>query len=206
MKEKILRGDFGLSELASISYRWFSDSEAWIHNPYQLYVPTVPEGYFRKDPIYYRGFEYISNYSANSKYKRTEYCNFSVILQKDYDDLVDEYLKDFAYVKKSSATVLQEETDPQTGTQRLLVTSDDQRYLYVHEVYKSPGKTQHVWYCYKGESDQAVPKSIRICGEENGGYYDVILNNFVGRVDVEWISQFGLAPFEGNEVPPEPIS
>lgn len=203
MKAKLLKGDFTLNELASITFRSLSNTEAKIYNPYQLYVPTVPDGYYRSDAIHCRGFKYTFKYIARFEQKKTEYCEFNVLLQEDYDDLVNVYLKDFADVKDSSSiTVLQEETDPQTGVQRLLVSSGEQTYQYVNEVYKAPGKELHIRYRYKVNSGLM---SVRICGEENGGYFDVILRDFLQDVDIEWLSQFGLTPFEGNEPSPEAI-
>ena len=203
MKQRILDGSFTYSEIKAITGYSFSNAEAWICNPYQLYEPYIPDTLYQlhqKGPIDFRGWQYTFTYSIAG----SEECKFSIILPQIYSERIEGFA-DYEIIKKNATQIQWERIDPETGAHCLMVSEGNANRYYVSEVYETAEKKLYISYIYLIGSDETQLERATVYGEENGGYFQVVLEDFPNNIDTEYLSQFGITPYEGNEPPPKAI-
>lgn len=217
MERAVLEGDFTYNEFWFATYvekgTKIHDGEALIFNPYELYQPYVPVEATVDERIKWRVWSY--NFTFHSDGAGSGGC--TVLHEKDYLERVPafdneiEEIKESAQKENSRVHIVEEKVDPDTGEYRISYTktyyNGVESYMKTRQTYETAEKTLYIWktyYDYDGNED-AAPYRIDICGEENGGYFYFYIYGLRENPDVQWLSQFGIKPFEGNEPPPKAI-
>ena len=219
MKQAILEGDITEEKFL---YATFLRKDAavdnyttLIFNPYQLYQIYLPKGAVMKGEIIWYVWDYKFFYNLLD---RQGSGNIRVLHEKAYFTEISRFNDKIAGIKASAREkdptvyIVEEVEDPETGEYRIHYertswNGDVSANLLTKEMYKTPEKTLHIIRIYNNYSGagNAVPTSIEVYGEENGGYFAVFLSGLKENVDAQYLSQFGITPFEGNEPPPAAI-
>ena len=222
MKQAILEGDFTALEFG-FATRFLEackiDSyEAEIYNPYELYQPYVPEGVAKNSDVRWQARSYYINYRL--KNHGGALCSVYIWREEEYLAQVSKFDNGFANIKELANlegypkySIIEEKEESDTGKQSILYTRTSgsgyvETNFIVREKYTTPGKNLRIEYKYNDDydgSENAVPDRINVYGTENGGYFYVQLYSLTETLDVDFISQFGITPYEGNEPPPKAI-
>ena len=220
MKQAILEGDFDATEFrfaTGYAKEFKIDSrEVGIYNPYELYQPYVPEGTAKNTDVRWWADSYHICYRLKNcsgakctVYIWREESYLSSISKFDGFADIKEEAKVDDYIKYS---IIEEKGDPDSGKYSILYTKtwpggDVDTYFEVREKYTTPEKTLRIQYLYKDYdgTENAVPYQINMYGTENGGYFYVQLYSLTETLDIDFLSQFGITPYEGNEPPPKAI-
>lgn len=210
MKQAVLEGNFTYDEFWFATYvekgTKIHDGEALIFNPYELYQPYVPVGATVDEKITWRVWDY--NFTFSSDGAGSGGC--VVLHEEDYlervpafDDEIEE-IKESAQKENARVHIVDEKVDPNTGEYRISYTKTRYNgvdsYMQTRQTYETPEKTLYIWktyYDYDGNEDSA-PYRIDVCGEENGGYFYFYIYGLSENPDAQWLSQFGIIPYEGT--------
>ena len=220
MKQDILKGDFTKDEFFRYTHTYrkakIDSREALICNPYELYRPYVPTGMIVNDEVKWCVSSYYFTFTGDQVTVGSG--GVDVLVKKEYSSYISEFNDGFADIKESaqkenpSVHIVEEKVDLDTGERRIHYTRTYRGgkvsgYLKTREVYETPEKTLHIEYEYHDYTgdENAKPYQIRIYGEENGGYFCFVLYSIKENVDAQWLSQFGITPYEGNESAPKAI-
>lgn len=161
-----------------------------------LYDVRLPDETSIKQ-IALRGKSYsftLDNYIASS-------CFIDYLDEADYnEEFEEEYL---GFPNEFQEVIWEDQTTDRNATIKYYKTGagnfkrieytiqQEGRMLYVIEEYILSIELES-----KPTSD-TIPRTVTVYGEENGAYYKVWVLAPVERPSVEWITSFGLVPFEG---------
>lgn len=221
MKQAILEGGFSAAEF-KFATSYLKDCaidsyEAEIYNPYELYQPYAPEGVVKYSDIGWQGKSYSINYRL--KNYGESLCTVHIWREKEYLSTVAKLDDGFADIKEAAKiegypkySIIEEKGEPDASKYSILYTKtwgnrDVDTYFEVREKYTTPEKSLQIQYLYSNYdgAENAVPQQINVYGTENGGFFYVQLYNLTETLDVDFLSQFGITPYEGNEPSPEAI-
>ena len=220
MKQDILNGNFSQVEFFRYTntYRGakIDSKEALICDPYELYHPYVPAGMTINDEVGWCVSSYYFRFTGD-KVKGGS-GGVDILIEKQYSSLVSEFNDGFVEIKESAqkenATVqiVEETVDPDTGEHRIIYTrtymnGETSTFKETRQKYETPQKSLYIrrtYHDYDGNED-AAPYKIDIYSAEDGGYFHFYLYGLRENPNVQWLSQFGIKPFEGDEPPPKAI-
>ena len=206
MQARILSGDFTYDETKAMSVRAKSAYEMEIVNPFQLYEAYLPSQYVMYMPINFYGNEYHLHYEHEDS-DIFETVTFEIVSRDRYLELVDQYNSkaNADYKDDLSITVLEDKTDKTTGKRIVSYKSGDSLMIREYVKHLTAERNLYVIGAYSLGGDGVRKGNMYICGEENGGYYNMMISDPPDHVDLQYLSQFGITPYEGNEPPPKAI-
>lgn len=196
MKNDIENNNLSEQELYTIRTHYAKDGLWEICDLDNLYDARLP-GETSIKQIALRGKSYsftLENYIAAS-------CFINCLDEADYNKAFEEeYL---GFPNEHEEVIWEEQTEDRNATIKYFRTEagvfkrleytlqQDGRMLYVIEEYILS------FYTGSKPTSDTIPRTVTVYGEENGGYYKVWVLEPVERPSVEWITSFGLVPFEG---------
>lgn len=199
MKEKIENGDFNENELRAIEAKCKKNNGLLeICDVDSLCDVRMPEGVTLRNIRWWgNGYEFTLE-SQNTGDCYVDCGNaeeYSYSFQKYYGN--SPYSKDLAYDFREEKSYDPEGTQIfyQTGAGDFKVVKyeirEENRILYVSEEYHLTS--------YSGtlETSTTVPYRIHMFTEENGAFVTVSIYEPTERPSVEWLSSFGVTPYEG---------
>ena len=144
-----------------------------------------------------------SSYSFDLRNQFTSSCYVICRGKEDYDDCFQRYYANCPYSKDLAYDFREEKSYDPEGTQIFYKTGagdfkvvkyeirEENRILYVSEEYHLTS--------YSGtlETSTTVPYRIHMFTEENGTFVTVSIYEPTERPSVEWLSSFGVTPYEG---------
>ncbi len=196
MKNNILNGNLTEQELYAIRTCYAKDGLWEICDLDNLYDARLPDKTSIKQ-IALRGKSYsftLENYIAVN-------CFIDHLDEADYNKAFEEeYL---GFPNEFEEVIWEEQTEDRNATIKYFRTGagvfkrleytlqQDDRMLYVIEEYTLS------FYTGSKPTSDTIPRTVTVYGEENGGYYKVWVLEPIERPSVEWLTSFGLVPFEG---------
>ena len=144
-----------------------------------------------------------SSYSFDLRSQNTESCYVDCEIAEEYSYFFQKYYANSPYSKDLAYDFREEKSYDPEGTQIFYQTGagdfkvvkyeirEENRILYVSEEYRLTN--------YRGTLDTSttVPYRIKMFTEENGAFVTVSIYEPTERPSVEWLSSFGVTPYEG---------
>ena len=210
MRDKILTGDFTHDQIRGMTYQATSVHEFEIVNPFRMYELHVPNNYTMiMDHVEFSVDSYMLEYREENK-KDYSLITARIVMPDRYSELVAMYNSSYkADFNEENHTVIKDETDPVSGNRRVIYTDGNFRWCIEFVRHTTPERELYAKVTRQLDKDWKMLNtgSIRLYGKENGGYYDIHIYDAVisGLVDISFLSQFGITPYDGNEPSPEAI-
>ena len=196
MRHGILNGPISQYELSCLVLpSQNTDHSIEICDPHHLYEFTAPEE-FHLMRISWSGKSY-----GCSLYGSNVHGGIDCYDQEDYDKSFHQNYQDFLTNPLVTITGQNATSDRfatvyygDTGVAKLkyicyeLSTGDKTMYIQEEYLLESKNTPESV------SSD--VPSSIQFWGKQNGGYFQGTFFDFTERPSIQWLSQFGIVPYE----------
>lgn len=205
MRQGIMKGSFTEQELYAVSCTSPSkDGGIEICDLDHLYEFTAPNEFLLKK-IRWCGKSYDCDLTSENV-RGGIFC----YNEEEYTEKLDNGYKNFLS-NPLETLIKQEEIDERSATVYYCNTSCAElkyicyeirvgnKKMFIQEEYvlKIDGDTQKV------SSD--VPATIHLWGEEHSGYFYGVFFDFTERPSVEWLSEFGITPYKGQENRPSAV-
>ena len=198
MKNDFETGNFSERELEIISeWREEDEEKVQICNLSSLYTARCPSDLTVSSIGWYGGDGYLITMRADADGPKAlmsygvtpEYNEERIELYSNYEENPRITVKAVSFDLERNATIYEYITSVIEREYKLIVYSigEGTEMLYVVETYDVM-------------SNDEVPSSIEIYGQEQGKYFRLDITNLQERPSVEWLSQFGLKEYAETEV------
>ena len=199
MKKKIESGDFEENELRAIEAKCKENNGLLeICDLDSLCDVQMPQDVALHDISWWG-----NGYGFNLRGQNVDSCNIDCEIAEEYNYSFQKYYAKCPYSKDMAYDFREEKSYDPEGTQIFYKTGagdfkvvkyeirEENRILYVSEEYRLTN--------YRGTLDTSttVPYRIKMFTEENGAFVTVSIYEPTERPSVEWLSSFGVTPYEG---------
>ena len=199
MKEKIENGDFNENELRAIEAKCKKNNGLLeICDPNSLCDVRTPQ-----DVALHNISWWGNGYEFDLRSQNTESCYVDCEIAEEYSYFFQKYYANSPYSKDKAYEFREEKIADRNATQIFYQTGagdfkvvkyeirEENRILYVSEEYHLTS--------YSGplETSTTVPYRNHMFTEENGAFVTVSIYEPTERPSVEWLSSFGVTPYEG---------
>lgn len=198
MRQGILEGPISQYELRCLVHASSdADHSIEICDPNHLYEFTAPEEFHLKY-IIWSGNSYNCHLTSDNEWGGIDCYN-----KKDYSESFNKGYKDF--LSNSLVTI----TEQRTTSDRLATVyyghTGVAKLKYICYELHVGDKTMYIQeeYLLEIEDNRSpvssdVPSSIQFWGTQNGGYFQGTFFDFTERPSIQWLSQFGIIPYEAS--------
>lgn len=198
MKMRIKNCDFNDQELAAIQYNCRGDGLWEICDLNNLCDAKTPQD-VAVEGVYWYG----NSYSFKLDYQLASGCSFSCPDPETYNYSFQEYYADCPRSLELAREFWDEKISDRNATQTFYQTDAGDFKLIKYEI-REKNRTLYVAenYCLASyerylEASDSVPQFINVFIEENGTLCSIRISEPEDRPSVEWLSSFGVTPYEG---------
>lgn len=198
MRQGIIEGPISQYELCSLAHRSLNtDGGVEICDPNHLYEFTAPDDFYL-DYIMWLGKSYYCHLTGENA-RGSIYC----YNERDYTESFNNEYKDF--LTNPLITITEQRTTSDRFATVYYGNTSRAKEKFICYEFHIGNKTIYIQEEYLLEIEDNllpvsadVPSTIYFWGTENGGYFYGIFSDFTERPSIQWLSQFGIMPYEAS--------